>query len=254
MVTTTAPPPIRDAAPPDLRDLDVETLNKLYPTNMETMPDAIRQFRPLALFAELLMRFFEKAGREVVIFSDSFIYYRNERGGVSSIAPDFCVVFDVNLDDIGDDRSYFVERAGKPPDLVMEIGSPSTAERDIEEKPAIYAHMGAGEYWLFDPEDGDIYGFKLMGLRLVDGEYKPIELDERPDGTVRGYSEALGLILLWEDGYIRLIDPTTGRRLRRPIEIEASERAAQRRAETQRRRAEAAEAELAELRRRISGQ
>ena len=253
MVATTAPPPIRDA-PPDLRDLDVETLNKLYPTNMETMPDAIRQFRPLVQFAELLIRFFETAGREVAIFSDSFIYYRNERGGVSSIAPDFCAAFDVDLDEVGDDRSYFVERVGKPPDLVMEIGSPSTAERDVEEKPAIYAQMGAGEYWLFDPEDGDIYGFKLMGLRLVNGEYEPIELDERSDGTVRGYSEALGLVLLWEDGYIRPIDPATGRRLLRPIEIEASERAARRRAEAQRRRAEAAEAELAELRLRLNGQ
>ena len=243
-----------NGAPPDLRDMDVETLNKLYPTKLEPMPEAIRQFRPLVMLAEMLMRFFEMAGRKVAIFGGVFIYYRDKDGEVSNIAPDLCVVFDVSMDDIGDDRSYFIERAGKTPAFVMEIGSPSTAERDISVKPDIYAHIGIDEYWLMDPEGGSIYGFKLMGLRLVDGEYEPIELTYLPNGSVRGYSEALGLTLLYKDGELLFIDPATGRRLRRPSEIAADERAAQRRAAVAERRAEAAEAELAELRRRLGDQ
>ena len=46
----------------------------------------------------------------------------------------------------------------------MEIGSPSTASRDLDDKRRIYAHIGIAEYWLFDPEAGSIYGFPLMGL------------------------------------------------------------------------------------------
>ena len=245
-MVTTAARTRRDTAP-DIRDMDVETLNKLYPTNLEPMPEGLQQFRPLLFISELIVRYFEMAGREFVIFSDSFIYYINEYGARVNVAPDLCVAFDVSIDDIGDDRSYFVERVGKPPEFVMEIGSPSTAERDVEEKPAIYAHIGVGEYWLFDPEGGSIYGFPLVGLRLVDGEYSPIELDELPNGAVRGHSEVLGLTLLYEDGELHVIDPSTGTRLRRPIEVEASERAAHR-------RAEAAEAELAELRQRLNDQ
>ena len=249
-MTTIAPPDSKRASyvngALDIRDMDVETLNKLYPTKLEPMPDALRQFRPLVLLAEMLMRFFETAGRKAAIFGDVFIYYRNKRGGLSNIAPDLCVVFDVDLDDVGNDRSYFIERAGKTPAFVLEIGSPSTAERDIEAKPAIYAHIGVPEYWMVDLEGGGVYGFKLKGLRLVDGEYEPIELEERPDGAVRGYSEALGLTLLWENGELHFIDPATDRRLRSPAQLAAGERAA-------RRRAEAAEAELAELRRRLGG-
>ena len=242
MVAVTAPP-VGDAAP-DIREMDAETLNKLYPPKLEPMPDAARQFLPLMLLAELIARFLEMAGRQAFVSGDSFIYYRDEYGFMTNIAPDLYVALGIRADDLGDDRSYYVERIGKPPELVMEIGSPSTAERDVEEKPRIYAHIGSSEYWLFDPEGGDIYGFKLMGLRLVDGEYVPIELDERQDGTVRGYSEALGLFLVWDDGNLQIIDPKTNRRLRSPMELVADERAA-------RRRAEKAEAELAELRRRL---
>ena len=283
MITTaTAPRPRIRYGLPDIRDMDVETLNKLYPTKKamrEPMPEPILQYRPLVALSELLMRFFEMAGREAAIFGDGFIYYVDEYGDRVSVAPDLCVVLDLDLEDHGADRSYFIERVGRLPDFVMEIGSRSTASRDLEDKPRIYAHIGIPEYWLFDAEGGHNYGFPLMGLRLVNGEYEPIELDERSDGTARGYSEVLGLTLVYENRSIHVIDPLTGLRLRSPSELEASERAAQQRADEARqetrearqdasaarrradeaqqeadeaqRRAIAAEAELAELRRRL---
>ena len=244
-------PPIREAPPdsrgPDLREMDVETLVKLYPPKLEPMPEGARQFRPILMIGDVLIRFFERTKREATIFSDVFIYYPDECGEVSNVAPDLCVAFDVNMDDLDDDRSYFVERIGKPPEWVMEIGSPATARRDVEEKPAIYAQVGAGEYWLFDAEDGDVYGFPLMGLRLVDGEYQEIELTRLPNGAVRGYSEALGLILQVLNGVLRFIDPATDRILRTSSELEADERAARREAAEERRKREAVEAELRRL-------
>ncbi|MDA1347365.1 MAG: Uma2 family endonuclease [Chloroflexi bacterium] len=42
------------------------------------------------------------------------------------------------------------------PDLVIEILSPSTAERDRELKLTLYTRYGVQEYWIVDPEDGTV--------------------------------------------------------------------------------------------------
>ena len=42
------------------------------------------------------------------------------------------------------------------PDLVVEILSPSTAERDRELKLTLYARYGVREYWIVDPEDSSV--------------------------------------------------------------------------------------------------
>ena len=50
------------------------------------------------------------------------------------------------------------------PDLVVEILSPSTAERDRELKLNLYARHGVREYWIVDPEDETI---EVMELGLA---------------------------------------------------------------------------------------
>jgi len=52
------------------------------------------------------------------------------------------------------------------PDLVVEILSPSTANRDLGEKLELYAAAGVAEYWLADPIRKS---FQIRVLR--DGEY-----------------------------------------------------------------------------------
>ena len=48
-----------------------------------------------------------------------------------------------------------------PPNLVVEILSPSTAKRDQTEKKAIYARNGVDEYWIVDPRRNAVTVFRL---------------------------------------------------------------------------------------------
>ena len=48
-----------------------------------------------------------------------------------------------------------------PPDLVMEILSPSTAKRDLKEKRRLYQRSGVREYWIVDPVNRTVHIYKL---------------------------------------------------------------------------------------------
>ena len=59
------------------------------------------------------------------------------------------------------------------PDLVVEILSPSTAERDRELKLTLYARYGVREYWIVDPDDETVEVMELgsegaAGVRRYD--------------------------------------------------------------------------------------
>ena len=110
-----------------------------------------------------------------------------------SIAPDYYRSRGVDVSRIRDDTGYNLWEIGKPPEWALEVASRSTYRRDLYEKPGIYAGIGVSELWMFDPTGGELYGQALMGFRLVDGEYEPIEIAENEHGLPRGYSEELGL-------------------------------------------------------------
>ena len=81
-------------------------------------------------------------------------------------------------------NAYVVSEQGKPPDFVLEIASPGTWREDAGPKRESYAALGVGEYWRFD-ETGQ-YGGRLVGERLVDGEYVPIDVEELTGGSLQG--------------------------------------------------------------------
>ena len=104
------------------------------------------------------------------------------------------------------------------------------------------------------PSGGEYHDAALAGDRLVDGRYEPIAIETLQEGMLRGYSDALGLYVCWEDGRLRFFDPGTESYLRSHDEERAESMATQARAEEERTgrlaaqsRAAAAEARAAEL-------
>ena len=177
--------------------------------------------------------------------------------------PDLMVMYDCDLALLRAQNGYVIESQGKAPGFVLEVASPTTGRADYTDKRDDYERFGVGEYWRFDPSDGEYHDVALAGDRLVNGEYERIETEELGEGRHRGYSEVLGLYVCWEDGMLRFFDPVAESYLRsheeevdRVDEERAGRMAAESRAQEEaaaRGTAEARVAELEEELRRLRG-
>ena len=214
--------------------------------------DAMEQNLELSEIENLLRAYVTDFGRRPDIFldRDTNVCYDPANLNVR-IAPDLYLVWGVDARAIRPRKLYLPWEAGKPPDWALEVASSSTAWRDVNRKPAIYARIGVPEYWRFDPTGGGYYGQPLYGGTLTGGAYRPIQTTTEPDGILKAYSEALGLSLCWDEGWPRLYNPATGEYL----ENWRQERAARQEAEAAMQEAEAArqeaEAENRLLRQRL---
>ena len=150
-------------------------------------------------------------------------YLRREPGNDSEqLAPDCMVAFGVdNPDAIEARNGYVIAEVGKPPDLVLEVGSSSKGRQDYTVKRDAYLGYGVPEYWRFDHTGGRYHVSALAGDVLVDGEYQPAEIGHEPDGLIWGHSAVLGLDLCWAGGELRFRDPVSGEFLLTPEQQQA---------------------------------
>ena len=94
----------------------------------------------------------------------------------------YCAPFDVVLSDtnvvqpdllfVSNERAHIItpENIQGAPDLVVEILSPATAERDRSVKFELYAQHGVQEYWIVDPDARTITVFLLD-----EGEFEEVD-------------------------------------------------------------------------------
>ena len=171
--------------------------------------------------------------------------------------PDLMVAFDCDVARAREDNGYCLASQPHPPEFALEVASRTTGIIDYTEKRADYARFGVGEYWRFDPTGGDYHDAALAGDRLVEGRYARIAVEWSDGRHGRGYSEALGLYVCWEDEELRFYDPVEGRYLQTLAEERAERRAeadGRRMAEAGRRMAEARADAEAEGRRRAEAE
>lgn len=200
------------------------------------------------LLIEVIRQAMTERGRsDFFAGGDMFVYYSYEQArDVASGKPYFRGpdVFYVGGVEPRQGRKCWVawEEGGRLPDVIVELLSPSTARIDRTVKKDLYAReFRTSEYFLYEPETRKLEGFRLMG-----NLYQPI----LPDQRGRLWSQQFGLALgLWqgeevgeESTWVRLFD--TDDRL---------VPTADERADAERQRADAAEAELKRLRALLDG-
>ena len=232
------------------------TTDIIYPeTDGMPLPDGLTQAPIYARILEMLRTFFKDL-LDCEVNGDVFIYYI-EGDNRRTVSPDCFVVFGLSeaaLRSLDVRNTYVMHEVGKPPDFVLEIGSPSTGREDTGRKRDLYAEIGVPEYWRYDGTGGDYYGEALVGERLVDGEYQRFPMRHGDDGSIWAHSDALNLDLWWVDGELRFWDPVGEQWLLSHEEEHDGRLAEQERAEVERggrliaeARAETAEARAAQL-------
>ena len=146
--------------------------------------------------------------------SGDILTYYTEGNPRDVVAPDVLVSFG-----IGQKRrhTYKVWKEGKVPDFVMEFSSKTTYRNDLTDKKVLYAALGIPNYLLYDAES--LYlSPPLMGFRLVEGVYVPIE----PGADGRIHSDVIGLDFVIQEGRLRVYDPMGGEWLQTPAEMQAA--------------------------------
>ena len=124
--------------------------------------------------------------------------------------PDLIVSFNCDPELAIRQDGYAIDVQGKPPDFALEVASKTTGIIDETEKRIDYAAYGILEYWRYDQTGGDYHKEALAGDRLVEGEYKPIDIDWLDANRCRGYSEVLDLYVCWEYCNLRWYDHHAG--------------------------------------------
>ena len=186
-----------------------------YPSSDgEPVAESTFQLIPLVYAFDALQRRY--ADREDVFVAADLLLYYEEGNPAAAVAPDVFVV----LGAANHPRhSYRLWKEPKAPDLVLEITSASTRDRDQGPKRAVYRELGVREYWQYDPT-GDYLEPPLQGLELVMGRYQRLPMEEMDDGTLRLVSRVLGLEVRQKTEGLRFYDPATRSYLLPSAEVE----------------------------------
>jgi len=182
------------------------------------MAESDAQRKSLMYCVEALGLHFDR-DPNIYVSGNLLIYY--EKGNIhKSVAPDAFVVLGVPKHDR---LSYKIWQEGKAPDVVIEIASKSTWQKDIENRK-LYARLGVKEYFQFDPT-GEYLDSRLLGHWLDDdGTYQPIASETPNKDSIILESMVLKLELRLEVGQLHLYDPERGEYLLTHAEAEAERR------------------------------
>jgi Uma2 family endonuclease len=106
------------------------------------------------------------AGDANVFVAGDLLWYPVEGHPEIRTAPDVMVAFGRPKGDRGSYRQW--DEDGVAPQVVFEIHSPGNRPGEMTRKTLFYERYGVEEYYLFDPETGELTGLRREGDRLVE--------------------------------------------------------------------------------------
>ncbi len=128
----------------------------------EPMSDNTKQFRWIVTIKEGLEWLFKDD--ENVFVAGDLLWYPVEGDNVTRAAPDAMVVIGRPK---GDRGSYQQWKEGNiAPQVVFEVRSPGNTQTGMDKKLVFYDRYGVEEYYLYDPDKGDLSGWLREGERL----------------------------------------------------------------------------------------
>ena len=203
----------------------------IYPeSDGQPMADNTRQFRYIVTIHGGIAALF--ADRPDVFVAGDLLWYPVEGNNTLRAAPDIMVVFGRPP---GDRGSYMQWREDEiAPQVVFEVLSPGNTIPEMTRKFRFYERYGVEEYYLFDPDRGELSGWMRQGGAL----------EEIPE--MQGWvSPRLGIRFTVEGSELVLYRPDSVRfatfvELQHQVEAERKRAEAEReRVEAERKRAEA---------------
>jgi Uma2 family endonuclease len=127
-----------------------------YPsTDGEPMAQNTKQYRYITTIQGGLAAMFRD--RPDVFVAGDLFWYPIEGDNKTRVAPDVMVVFGRPKGDRDSYRQW--EEDNIAPQVVFEILSPSNTLTELLDKSLFYARYGVQEYYIYDPDRGELYGF-----------------------------------------------------------------------------------------------
>ena len=159
-------------------------------------------------YATSALRYHFRNREDVLVAMEVLVYYERGNNKVC-LEPDVQVVIGVPR---GNRSSLKVWEEGKAVDFVLEVASPSTADKDARHMAQEYARIGVREYWRLDPTGS--LATPLEGWQATGESYRPVQPVASAAQGGWLLSRVLGLVLRSHrpDGATVLVcrDPLTG--------------------------------------------
>jgi Uma2 family endonuclease len=135
----------------------------IYPdSDGQPMSDNTKQFRWIVTIKEGLEWLF-KDDPNVFVAGD-LLWYPVEGDNVTRAAPDAMVVFGRPKGDRGSYQQW--KENNVVPQVVFEVRSPGNTQTELDKKLVFYDRYGVEEYYLYDPDRGDLSGWLRRDNRL----------------------------------------------------------------------------------------
>ncbi|MDP8963285.1 MAG: Uma2 family endonuclease [Cyanobacteriota bacterium] len=215
----------------------------IYPdSDGQPMADNTKQFELIVLIKKNLDLLF--ANDPNVFIAGDLLWYPLEGDNKTRIAPDVMVVFGRPKGDRGSYQQWREDNIS--PQVVFEILSPGNTVKEMVKKYKFYERYGVEEYYLYDPDRGELTGWLRSGNELQ-------EIDDMASWV----SPRLGIRFELSECELLIYRPD-GQRFATYVELAQQKEQAQQlaeqerqRAEQERQRAEQAETQLQDLRARL---